>query len=107
MNTNRITKNIIFFLIVINLYLIINLFKGDNNIFNYFEYKEKNATLSLKIDETIKTRYQYMKLNELLSKENIDIDALDEVVRQLLQVSKPDEKIILLNDEDKKHFIKD
>jgi len=99
-----INKKIIFILLFINVYFIINLFLGKNNIFNFLSFKKQIVKLEEEQKSLLLQRYKIEKLYSFLSspdqKDNNDI--LDELIRQTTQSSLPDEKIVLLNNEDNK-----
>lgn len=99
-----INKKIIFILLFINVYFVVNLFLGKNNIFNFLSFKKQIVKLEEEQKSLLLQRYKIEKLYSFLSspdqKDNNDI--LDELIRQTTQSSLPDEKIVLLNNEDNK-----
>lgn len=94
------TKKIIVVILLINAYFIINLFIGNNNISKYLYYKKEIKTLKNEQYNLVKERYKLKQLSFFLSNENKDSnDALDELLRQLTQSSLPEEKIVILNND--------
>ena len=94
------TKKIIIVILLINVYFIINLFIGNNNISKYFFYKKETNKLKNEQYNLVKERYKLKQLSFFLSNENKDSnDALDELLRQLTQSSLPEEKIVILNND--------
>jgi cell division protein FtsB len=93
---NGYWKKTIYILIFLHIFFIVNLFKGKNTPQAYFmykkEFKEKQETLNRLIQE----RSQIVKTMELLNDKNLDIDLLEELLRGTLQVSLPDEKMVLI-----------
>ena len=93
---NGYWKKIVYILLFLHIFFIVNLFKGKNTPQAYFSYrkelKEKQKTLNKLIEE----RSQIVKTMELLNDKNVDIDLLEELLRGTLQVSLPDEKMVLI-----------
>ena len=93
-------KYIIYVLIITNAYFIGHIFFGENNIFNFLKYKKEISKLEMEKNNVMKQRYKLEQLSTLLSHKNKDNDdVLDELLRQLVQASLPEEKIVLLKDE--------
>ena len=92
-------KKIFFVILLINLYFIINLFLGKNNIINFLKFKNEITELENIKNDLIMQRYKLEKISIFLSDSNSDnYDVLDEIIRQTTQSSLPDEKIVLLED---------
>ena len=94
-------RKIIFIFVVINLYFIICLFKGQNTIINYFKYKNEISKKKTERDMIINSKHQLDNIIQLLSDKNVDLDVLDELSRRLAQLSLSDEKMILIDEENK------
>ena len=86
---------IVALLTALNLYFFISLFCGKNNIINYFSYKKTIAQKTKQKNELIKERDRLATISASLEQKNVDLDALEELLRQSLQVSKTNEKVIL------------
>ena len=89
-------KKIIFILLILNLYFFVSVFIGKNSVINYIKFNNKIKKLEKERGKLISSRYQMEQLRILLRKKSIDPDLLDEILRQNLQMSLPNEKLILL-----------
>ena len=93
---NTYVKRFILFACLFNAYLVFSLFVGQNTITNYRKYKNKITELTDHNRSLLKQRYQLIKTMALLDKEDEDSDdVLEEILRQKLQVSLPEEKIVV------------
>ena len=88
-------KKLILILILINLFIFVHLFIGKNTIQNYFKYKKQLSLKQQLHNSLIKERYEMEKIISMLKSSNVDNDILDEFLRQNLQLSSPNETIIL------------
>ncbi len=93
----KFLKRILLFLIFLNCYFIVNIFKGQKNIFRYLKIRQ-----SLEIKKTELERMKF-KSNEirniikLLSQDNPDRDYIDQLLREKMNLSKANEKVIILD----------
>ena len=78
-----------------NLFIFVHLFIGKNTIQNYFKYKKQLSVKQQWYNNIIKERYEMEKIISMLKSNNIDNDILDEFLRQNLQLSSPNETIVL------------
>jgi len=94
----RYKKHIIV-LIIANLLVIAMLFRGKNTPINYFKYKRIYNQKYSELMRIKKERDQIERVMKLLSAKKIDTDLLEELLRQSLQYSRPNEKMIIIENE--------
>ena len=93
-SNNFIIKAVII-LTLLNLYVISHILFGVNNINSYFATKNKIEIAKSDLF-TIMTQNQiFEKEISMLQKNNLDYDYLEEVVREQLNYSYKDEKVII------------
>ena len=83
-------------LLLLNLYFLVSLFLGNNTLLKFIEYKDKQKSLIERRHELLKKRYQLEQISSLLANEDSDSEDVDELLRQKLHSSLPDEKIVIL-----------
>ena len=88
-------KKLFFFNIFIILYVLINLIGGERGLLSYYEKKNLENNLVLKIEDLEKSFNEIENKNKLLSK-NPNLDYLDTLYREKLKFSKKDEILIRL-----------
>ena len=94
----RYKKHIIV-LAIANLLVIAMLFRGKNTPINYFKYKRIYNQKYSELMRIKKERDQIERVMKLLSAKKIDTDLLEELLRQSLQYSRPNEKMIIIENE--------
>lgn len=94
----RYKKHIIV-LVIANLLVIAMLFRGKNTPINYFKYKRIYNQKYSELMRIKKERNQIERVMKLLSAKKVDTDLLEELLRQSLQYSRPNEKMIIVENE--------
>ena len=92
-------KKHIIVLVIANLLVIAMLFRGKNTPINYFKYKRIYNQKYSELMKIKKERDQIEQAIKLLSAQKVDTDLLEELLRQSLQYSRPNEKMIMIGDE--------
>ena len=89
-------KHTIYLLLFANILILSQLFRGKNTPQNYFKYR-KELTQKQKIYSNLThERYRIENSMQILSNADKNDDLLDEYLRQFLQLSSPDENIVLI-----------
>ena len=78
------------------LYICYHVFFGKRNVLNYFEKKDELARVEARIDGLKARNARLQKKIDHLSDEQIDLDLLDEVSRDVLGTSGAKDEIIIL-----------
>lgn len=90
----KIFKFFLFFLMFC--YICYHVFCGKRNVWNYFEKRDELARVEAKV-EALKARNARLQTKiDHLSDEQIDLDLLDEVSRDVLGTSGAKDEIIIL-----------
>ena len=97
-NMTKISNKIFLLLLILNLYLIFFLFKGENTIINFISLQNKVKVLNQEYYSLLQKRYDIANIQALLQKKDADSDdVLDDLLRSTTQSSLPNEKIIILD----------
>ena len=97
-NMTKISNKFFLLLVILNLYLIFFLFKGENTIVNFISLQNKVKVLNQEYYSLLQKRYDLANIQALLQKKDADSDdVLDDLLRSTTQSSLPDEKIIILD----------
>ena len=91
-------KKIICLLLLANIIVLSQLFRGKNTPQNYLKYSKELIQKQQIYNNIAHERYRIEHSMQLLSNPNQNDDLLDEYLRQFLQLSAPDENIVLLNE---------
>ena len=91
-------KTVIYLLLLVNILIISQLFRGKNTPQNYFKYSKELKQKQQIYNNIAHERYRIEHSMQLLSNPEKNDDLLDEYLRQLLQLSAPDENIVLLKE---------
>ena len=91
-------KKAIYLLIFINIVILSQLFRGKNTPQNYLKYSKELIQKQQIYNNIAHERYRIEHSMQLLSNPNQNDDLLDEYLRQFLQLSAPDENIVLLTE---------
>ena len=92
-------KKAIYLLIFINIVILSQLFRGKNTPQNYLKYSKELIQKQQIYNNIAHERYRIEHSMQLLSNPNQNDDLLDEYLRQFLQLSAPDENIVLLKEQ--------
>ena len=91
-------KKAIYLLLLANILILSQLFRGKNTPQNYFKYSKELKQKRQIYNNIAHERYRIEHSMQLLSNPEKNDDLLDEYLRQLLQLSAPDENIVLLKE---------
>jgi cell division protein FtsB len=82
--------------VLVLFYLGYHTVSGDRSLFALFKEKRKLEALNQELQETITKRELLEKRVVMLSSQSLDLDLLDEQVRTVLGMGRPDERVIIL-----------
>ena len=91
-------KKAIYLLIFVNIVILSQLFRGRNTQQNYFKYRHELKQKQQIYNNIAHERYRIEHSMQILSNPDKNDDLLDEYLRQFLQLSAPDENIVLLKE---------
>ena len=91
-------KKAIYLLLLANILILSQLFRGKNTPQNYFKYSKELKQKQQIYNNIAHERYRIEHSMQLLSNPEKNDDLLDEYLRQFLQLSAPDENIVLLKE---------
>lgn len=92
-------KQTIYLLIFVNIVILSQLFRGKNTPQNYLKYRNELKQKQQIYNNIAHERYRIEHSMQLLSNPDKNDDLLDEYLRQFLQLSAPDENIVLLKEQ--------
>ncbi len=88
-------KSIIYILILLNIFIFVHWFIGRNTMQNYFKYKKELQNRQMILNDKINERTNIEETMKKLTNDNVDNSMLEDILRKNLQLSLPDEKIIM------------
>ena len=92
-------KTAIYLLLLVNILILSQLFRGKNTPQNYLKYRNELKQKQQIYNNIAHERYRIEHSMQLLSNPDKNDDLLDEYLRQFLQLSAPDENIVLLKEQ--------
>ncbi|MBQ7552531.1 MAG: hypothetical protein IJT15_03735 [Rickettsiales bacterium] len=91
-------KKAIYLLLLANILILSQLFRGKNTPQHYLKYSKELKQKQQTYNNIAHERYRIEHSMQLLSNPDKNDDLLDEYLRQFLQLSAPDENIVLLKE---------
>lgn len=92
-----IYKKIFIILLIGNFYVFLKFFFGNRTIFEYYKIKQQIKKDHINIETLLLKQHKIIKQLDLLTTFKDDSDLMDEILRQKLNLSKKNEKIIIIN----------
>lgn len=92
---NKNLKFSVSLLFFCNIYLIANIFLGNNSIGNYRKMRNEKLEKSHSLHQISEENSIYEAEINMLSNANLNVDYLEELARSQLNYSYPDEKVII------------
>lgn len=94
-SNNKSYKLVIFNLLILNIFIFVHWFMGRNTIQNYFKYKKELQKRQIVLNDKINERMNIEETMKKLTNNDADNSMLEDILRKNLQLSLPDEKIIM------------
>ncbi|MEN9782358.1 MAG: hypothetical protein RL208_508 [Pseudomonadota bacterium] len=80
---------------VLNLYFVVSLFMGKNDLISYFKLQQEIQLKTQELESIQSQKLAIKNKSQILKQENANEDQFDEILRSNMNVIKENEKIVL------------
>jgi cell division protein FtsB len=88
-------SKIVALLFVLNLYFVVSLFMGKNDLISYFKLQQEIQLKTQELESIQSQKLAIKNKSQILKQENANEDQFDEILRSNMNVIKENEKIVL------------